>query len=189
MRKIIIIAAMNLFQAYMATGGVLAVLGIAFVFGGEKFTGTLSALPRSRAAGIVLWGAAFAWFMFHLLTIPNVDLAGFPRSWLVALFGGAGLLAFKYLPDLLSLRGLSVLVLFSCNELLAAGFGQLPYSRILAGTAYLLIVAALWCGAAPYVLRNAIAWTARSVRNARIAGTLALIVGATNLAAGLFLLP
>ena len=177
---------MNLFQAYMATGGALAAIGIAFVFCGEKFTEMLSALPRSRAAGVVLWGAAFAWFMFHLLTIPNVDLAGFPRSWLVVLFGGAGLLAFKYLSDLLSLRGLAVLVLFSCNELLSVGFGHLPYSRVLAGTAYLLIVAALWCGAAPYVLRNAIAWTARSRRNARIAGTLALATGAANLAAGLF---
>lgn len=180
---------MNLFQAYMATGGALAAIGIAFVFCGEKFTGALSALPRSRAAGVVLWGAAFAWFMFHLLTIPNVDLAGFPRSWLVVLFGGAGLLAFKYLPDLLSLRGLAVLMLFSCNELLSVGFGHLPYSRVLAGTAYLLIVAALWCGATPYVLRNAIEWTARSRRNARIAGTLALAVGAANLAAGLFWLP
>lgn len=180
---------MNLFQAYLAAGGVLGAVGVAFLFFGEKFSDALSALPRSRAAGVVLWGAAFAWFMFHLMTIPNVDLAGFPRSWLVALFGGAGLLAFRFLPDLLSLRGLSVLVLFSCNELLSAGFGHLPYSRVLAGTAYLLIVAALWCGAAPYVLRDAIAWTARSPRNARVAGTFALALGAANLLAGLVWLP
>lgn len=179
---------MNLFQAYLAAGGVLTALG-AFLLCGEKCAPALKALPRSRAAGIVLWGAALVWFFHHLLTIPEVDLAGFPRSWLIVLFGGAGVLAFKFLPDLLPLRGLAVLTLFSCGELLSAGFGQLPYSRVLAGTAYLLIVAALWIGASPYVLRNAVERATKSARNSRLAGTVFLAVGAANLCAGLFWLP
>lgn len=180
---------MSLFQAYMATGGVFAALGVLLLCFGEKTAPALSALPRSRVASAVLWGAALAWFLWHLLTIPEVDLAGFPRSWLVALFGGAGVLAFKFLPDLLSLRGIAVLLLFSCSELLSAGFGHLPYSRVLAGTAYLLILAALWGGASPYVFRDAIAWATRSARNSRLAGTGALLVGAANLCAGIFWLP
>lgn len=180
---------MSLFHAYLATGGTLTALGLLFLFSGERFSSMLGTLPRSRAATIVLWGGAFAWFIFHLLTIPNVDLAGFPRSWLIALFGGAGLLAFKFLPDLLALRGLAVLVLFSCNELLSAGFGQLPYSRVLAGTAYLLILAALWGGASPYVWRNAIDWVAHNPKNRVIAGAGTLALGIANLLAGLVWLP
>ena len=180
---------MTLFQAYLIAGGSLTVLGALLLFFGEKISPALLALPRSRAAALVLWGAAFAWFIYHLMTIPNVDLAGFPRSWLIALFGGAGLLAFKYLPDLLSLRGLAVLVLFACNEFLGAGFGQLPYSRILAGTSYLLIIGALWSGASPYVLRNAIEWTTRSRRNSRLVGAGLVLFGVANLFAGLFWLP
>lgn len=180
---------MTLFQAYMATGGVLAVLGLLLCSNSEKFFSALSAFPRSRVAGIVLWGIALVWFVWHLLTIPEVDLAGFPRSWLIALFGGAGVLAFKFLPDLLSLRGLAVITLFYCSELLSAGFGQLPYSRVLAGTAYLLIVAALWGGAAPYVWRKAIEKVSISVTASRVAGGLFLLAGFANLAAGLFWLP
>lgn len=180
---------MSLFHAYLATGCTLAGFGLLLLFFGEKFSSALTALPRSRVATVVLWGGAFAWFIFHLLTIPNVDLAGFPRSWLIALFGGAGLLAFKFLPDLLALRGLAVLVLFSCNELLSAGFGQLPYSRVLAGTAYLLILAALWGGASPYVWRNAIDWVARSTRNRVITGAGGLVLGTANLLAGFVWLP
>ena len=180
---------MTLFQAYLVTGGFLAGLGVLLLVLGEKFSDALASLPRSRGATFVLWGGAFVWFIFHLLTIPNVDLAGFPRSWLIVLFGGSGLLAFKFLPDLLALRGLAVLVLFSCNELLSAGFGQLPYSRVLAGTSYLLIVVALWGGASPYVWRNAINWVAACARNRYIAGMGALLLGGVNLIAGLIWLP
>ena len=180
---------MTLFQAYLIAGGVLLATGIALLFFGEKIAPALTALPRTRAAAVLFWGGALAWFVFHLATIPNVDLAGFPRSWLFVLFGGAGLLAFKYLPDLLSLRGLAVLVLFFGNELLAAGFGQLPYSRVLAGTSYLLIVFALWGGASPYAWRNAIEWTTRSAKNSRISGSLFAALGIVNLVAGLVWLP
>lgn len=180
---------MTLFEAYLATGGAFTALGLLLILGGEKFAGFLRALPRSRVADIVLWSAALAWFVWHLLTIPEVDLAGFPRSWLLVLFGGAGLLAFKFLPDLLGLRGIAVLILFACSELLSAGFGQLPYSRVLAGTAYLLILAALWCGASPYVLRDAIVRATDSPRARRISGAIFFAVAAANLGAGLLWLP
>ena len=107
---------MSLFQAYSAVGGFFVALGALLIFFGERIAPALEALPRSRAAGFVLWGGALAWFLWHLTTIPAVDLAGFPRSWLLALFGGAGLLAFKFLPDLLALRGLAVLADLLCQH-------------------------------------------------------------------------
>lgn len=117
---------MSLFQAYSAVGGFFVALGALLIFFGERIAPALEALPRSRAAGFVLWGGALAWFLWHLTTIPAVDLAGFPRSWLLALFGGAGLLAFKFLPDLLALRGLAVLALFFLQRTAVRGLRAAP---------------------------------------------------------------
>lgn len=179
---------MSLFHAYLVTGGVFVALGAVLLGFSQKgkIADALAALPRSRSVGFLLWALALAWFIWHLMTIPEVDLAGFPRSWLLVLFGGSGLLAFKFLPDLLSLRALAVITLFVSNELLSIGFGQLPYSRVLAGTAYLLIVAALWGGAAPYVWRNAIEKVSSSITAARVGGIIFLLIGIANLVAGIF---
>lgn len=178
---------MNLFSAYCLLGSVFCVLG-ALVFGfGVRSASTLNAFPRSRLAGVLLWSAALAWFFYHLTTMSEVDLAGFPRWSFFAVFGGAGLLAFKFLEDLLPLRALAVLTLFSCNELLKIGFGQVPYSWILAGTSYLLIIAALWVGASPYVLRNAIAFTTETEKRSRIVGAVLFAIGAANWGTLLFI--
>lgn len=177
---------MNLFSAYALTGGVLCAAGAALCFAGTRLAPALTAFPRSRAAGNLLWAAALAWFAYHLATIGEVDLAGFPRWSFFVLFGGAGVLAFRFLADLLPLRALAVLTLFVCNELLKIGFGQTPRSCVLAGTAYLLIVGALWVGAAPYVLRDALAFSTRTPGRSRAVGGALLLLGAANLASLLF---
>lgn len=178
---------MNLFSAYALTGGVFCAAGAALFFAGTRLAPALTAFPRSRAAGNLLWAAALAWFAYHLATIGEVDLAGFPRWSFFVLFGGAGVLAFRFLADLLPLRALAVLTLFACNELLKIGFGQTPRSCVLAGTAYLLIVGALWVGAAPYVLRDALAFSTRTPGRSRAVGGALLLLGAANLASLLFL--
>ncbi len=177
---------MDLSSAYLLVGGAFSLAGLLLFCCGERLAAPLNALPRSRAAAVLLWSATLTWFFYHLAGISEVDLAGFPRWSFFVLFGGAGLLAFKFLEDLLSLRAIAVLTLFACNELLKIGFGQTPYSVVLAGTAYLLIIGALWTGASPYVLRNAIAFTTRSPAHARGVGGGIFLLGLTNLIASFF---
>lgn len=177
---------MDLFSAYLLVGGVFSLAGLLLFCCGERLAAPLNALPRSRVAAILLWSAALTWFFYHLAGISEVDLAGFPRWAFFALFGGAGILAFKFLEDLLSLRAIAVLILFVCNELLKIGFGHTPYSVVLAGTAYLLIIGALWTGASPYVLRNAIAFTTQSTSHTRLIGGVVFLLGFTNLIASFF---
>ncbi len=180
---------MTLDTAYWILGGALCVLGACLLVLGTKVSVFLHRLPRSRIATVVLWGGALAWFLYHIVTIAEVDLAGFPR-WLVAvLFGGAGVLAFKYLDDLLSLRAIGVLALFASNELLRAGFGHTPYSCVLAGTTYLLIIVGIWIGAAPYVLRNFIFKLCESKRFARVSGAVFFVIGLANIANVIFFSP
>lgn len=177
---------MDLSSAYLLVGGVFGIAGALLFFSGNRLATYLNAFPRSSLAGVLLWSAALTWFFYHLSTISEVDLAGFPRWSFFALFGGAGVLAFKFLADLLPLRAIAVLTLFVCNELLKIGFGHTPYSCVLAGTAYLLIVGALWTGAAPYVLRNAIAFSVKSTTHARCVGSTLFLVGLANLIAFFF---
>lgn len=177
---------MNLFSAYCVVCAVFCILGAFICFFGFRSAALLNAFPRSQTAGVLLWSSALAWFFYYLATMSEVDFAGFPRWSFFAVFGGAGLLAFKFLKDLLPLRALAVLTLFSCNELLKIGFGQVPDSWVLAGTAYLLIIAALWIGAAPYVLRNAITFTTQSEKRSRLVGTALLAIGIANGIALLF---
>lgn len=177
---------MDLFSAYVLVGGIFGITGILFFLFGTKFARQLNAFPRSASAGMILWAAALTWFFYHLSTISEVDLAGFPRWSFFVLFGGAGILAFKYLAELLPLRALAVLTLFACNELLKIGFGQTPYSSVLAGTAYLLITGALWVGASPYVLRNAITFSTKSAAHSRTVGGGIFLLGLANLIASFF---
>lgn len=177
---------MDLSSTYILVGSTLGLIGALLFLFGMRAAPLLNAFPRSHTAGILLWTAALVWFFYHLATMSEVDLAGFPRWSFFALFGGAGILAFKFLSDLLPLRAIAVLTLFVCNELLKIGFGHTPYSCVLAGTAYLLIVAALWGGAAPYVMRNAIAFTTQNAARSRIVGGIIFLLGLTNTTASFF---
>lgn len=177
---------MDLSAAYLFVGSTFGIAGALLFFFGTRFASKINAFPRSYLAGVVLWSAALTWFFYHLSTISEVDLAGFPRWSFFLLFGGAGILAFKLLPDLLPLRAIAVLTLFICNELLKIGFAQTPYSCVLAGTAYLLIVGALWAGASPYVLRNAISFSVKSTTHAHCVGGTIFLIGLTNLIASVF---
>lgn len=178
---------MNLSSAYILVGTIFCLIGGLTFFNSSRWAIVLNALPRNRIVGILLWSATLSWFFFHLTTMSEVDFAGFPRWSFFALFGGAGFLAFKFLKDLLPLRALAILTLFACNELLKIGFGQTPYSCILAGTSYLLIIGALWVGAAPYVLRDAIAYTTQNPTHSRVIGSVISLTGLINLSTILFL--
>lgn len=156
-------------------------------FCGNVFGALWLKLPRAKAADVVLWTAALVWFFWHLCTLDDVDFAGFPRVPVIVLFMLSGAAAFKFIPDLLGLRAIAVLTLFACNELLAAGFNHVPYSLVLAGTAYILVVAALFVGASPYLLRDWLTWVFASKRNAFIAGTLFSLVAFANLVQGFYL--
>lgn len=174
---------LSLSTAYIIVGSAFCLLGAIGLLAGTRVAPALLAFPRSQRAGIFLWAGALAWFLYHLNGLSEVDLAGFPRWSLFVVFGGAGALAFKFLKDLLPLRALAVLMLFACNELLSAGFNHVPDSRVLAGTAYLLIIGALWTGASPYILRNAIEKVCVSGKRIRLAGTFFALVGIANLGA------
>ncbi|MDR2863905.1 MAG: hypothetical protein LBV54_08580 [Puniceicoccales bacterium] len=180
---------MTLPTSYIITGALLTLIGAALASGVSGVTAGLRAFPRSWLASAVFFGGGAAWFVMEIFQLGESDLAGFPRNWLVGIFVLTALLAFRFLSDLLAVRGLAVLMLLSARVLLDSGYAQLPRSLVLAGTAYILVVLGIWWGASPHVLRDWLVWALEKRPRALIAGALVGAVGVANLVSAFFANP
>lgn len=171
---------MTLSAAYILLGTVLSLPGLALIWGVEPVQNFLRQFPRSFPAALLCFGGGAAWFLWIISQLGEADLAGFPRSWLLGIFGATAVLSFFVLKDLLAVRGLAVLLLLSSRFLLDVGFMQLPYSFVLALTCYLLIVLGIWWGAAPYIFRDWSVWILEKAPRRLAVGLLLLVLGLAN---------
>src|SRR5213592_465369 len=133
--------------------------------------------PRSRIAGVVLVTISLLWTFWLLATIEMGEFAAFRRPLLIALPIGY-VLVLRFVDEFLAVRALGILCLLAAEPLLDAAFLRYETSRLLITVfAYLLIVAGLFWVAIPYVLRDQINWSVRSVFRWRCLHALALIYG------------
>ena len=140
--------AINLFAA------LLLLVGVPFAFFTGVFEKYAFAFLRSTKASVITFGGSGLWFLYVLSQLGESDFGNI-KELLIAVFGGAGLLAFFYLNDFLSVRGLCVFSLLIAREFLDSAFMQEPSSRlVLVSLSYVLVVAALYLGAIPYRLRD-----------------------------------
>ncbi|MDR1498363.1 MAG: hypothetical protein LBS59_08170 [Puniceicoccales bacterium] len=172
---------MTLSLAYVFLGVALLVPGTALLSGSAFMTNKLRTFHRSTIAGVLFFGGAAAWFIWILYNLSDSDLAGLPRNWMLVFFGATALLAFRFLRDLIAIRGIAALILLSSRELLDVAYMQQPYSLVLASTTYLLIVLSIICGALPYVFHNWLDWTLSHRIRSVIAGSGISLVGAINI--------
>src|SRR5437773_10447112 len=137
--------------------------------------------PRSQVIGVVLLTVALVWTLWLLATIQMGEFAGFRRPLLIALPIGYGLVLY-FVGEFLAVRALGILCLLVAEPLLDAAFLRYETSRLLVTVlAYLLILGGLFWVAIPYVLRDQINWTTRSVFRWRCLHTIALIYGSVIL--------
>ena len=133
--------------------------------------------PRSRLAGVVLLTICLAWTLWLLSTIQMGEFASFRRPLLIALPVGYVLTLF-FVDEFLAVRALGILCLLVAEPLLDAAFLRYETSRLLVTVfAYILIVAGLFWVAIPYVLRDQVNWSARSVFRWRCLHALVLVYG------------
>jgi len=141
------------------------------------FAQIVKQFPRSRVAGVVLLTICAAWTMWLLATIQMGEFASFRRPLLIALPIGYVLTLF-FVDEFLAVRALGILCLLVAEPLLDAAFLRYETSRLLVTVfAYLLIIAGLFWVAIPYILRDQINWTARSVFRWRCLYALVLVYG------------
>src|SRR5436853_4914468 len=137
--------------------------------------------PRCRAAGVILLTADLVWSFWLLATMEMGEFFAFRRPLLIALPIGY-VLALRFVDEFLAVRALGILCLLAAEPLLDAAFLRHETSRLLVTVfAYVLIVAGLFWVAIPYVLRNQINWSTRSVFRWRFLHALALIYGSVIL--------
>src|SRR5437867_9080425 len=133
--------------------------------------------PRSRVAGVILLTVCLLWTFWLLATIQMGEFSSFRRPLLIALPIGY-VLVLRFVDEFLAVRALGILCLLAAEPLLDAAFLRYETSRLLITVfAYLLIVAGLFWVAIPYVLRDQINWSTRSVFRWRCLHAIALIYG------------
>ncbi len=143
---------MSLYQSTYLFAAILFAAGVLFAV--PKFKPLVSAFPRSKKAAVAAFGGGGLWFLYILSQLGEADF-GDIKVYLIALFGAAGILAFKYLDDFLSVRGLAILGLLLSREFIDSAFMKDPPSRLtLVTLSYAVVVASLYLGALPYRFRD-----------------------------------
>lgn len=147
---------MNLYLATSIVSALFFLGGIGFFFTG--FKGPAMRFLRSQTAAYVLGAIAIVWFMWILYNLTEADFGNY-KFLLMAIFGGAGLLAFKHLPDFLSVRALCVVMLLSSRHFIDAAFMQEPVARlVMVSLVYFFIIVWVYFGCLPYRMRDLFIW-------------------------------
>src|SRR5439155_6216146 len=142
-----------------------------------NFASVVQRFPRSRVAGFILLTVCLLWTFWLLATSQMGEFSSFRRPLLIALPIGY-VLVLRFVDEFLAVRALGILCLLAAEPLLDAAFLRYETSRLLITVfAYLLIVAGLFWVAIPYVLRDQINWSTRSVFRWRCLHAIALIYG------------
>ena len=120
---------MTLLQSTYLFAALLVLVGVPFAFFTAAFEKPAFAFLRSIKAAVITFGGSGLWFLYVLSQLGESDFGNI-KGLLIAVFGGAGLLAFFYLNDFLSVRGLCVFSLLIAREFLDSAFMQEPSSRL-----------------------------------------------------------
>lgn len=135
-------------------GTLCFIAGMPFFVSPQKFKKYAFTFLRSKSAAYVTFGLALAWFVYIIMNLGEADFGNI-KNILLVIFGGAGVLAFYFLPDFLSVRGLAGLILLSMRFVLDTAFMQEPEARkIMVAIAYMFIVSSIYIGCLPYRLRD-----------------------------------
>ncbi|MGC1322863.1 MAG: hypothetical protein WA849_11825 [Candidatus Udaeobacter sp.] len=166
----------SLHTAGIIAGAFLVLVGVLGLIKPD-FAQVVKQFPRSRVAGVVLLTICAAWTMWLLATIQMGEFSSFRRPLLIALPIGYVLTLF-FVDEFLAVRALGILCLLAAEPLLDAAFLRYETSRLLVTAfAYVLIIAGLFWVAIPYVLRDQINWSARSVFRWRSLHAIVLVYG------------
>ena len=167
---------LSLHTAGVIAGVFLVVVGVLGLLKPD-FAQVAKQFPRSRVAGVVLLTICLAWTFWLVATIQMGEFSSFRRPLLIALPVGY-VLTLVFVDEFLAVRALGILCLLVAEPLLDAAFLRYETSRLLVTVfAYLLIIAGLFWVAIPYVLRDQINWSARSVFRWRCLHAIVLAYG------------
>lgn len=133
----------------------------------EKVKGWVTALPRSRATGIVLLSIDAIWAFILIRTMDLGEFSSY-RTFLTVLVPLAFYLTLTYVDEFLAVRALGILLLLLAEPVLEAAFLQPQISRLLLVIlAYAAIVKGMFFVGMPYLMRDGIEFALRHERRWR----------------------
>jgi hypothetical protein len=171
---------MSLTSATLIASLILLSLGALFLVSNSAIRSMFKAFPRSRTATVLFFGGGAAWFLYQVANMSTADVIGFSTPTpFVYIFGALALMSFFYLPEFLSVRGLSVVILVGSWPLLMAAYGryEFPERLFLVSALYVAISAALYLAVSPFRMRDFLEWLYRTPGRARIFGGLLAAYG------------
>lgn len=173
---------LSLQTAGFIAGLFLLIIGLSGLIKPELSRSFAQRLPRSRIAGFALLTIDLCWSLWLLTTMEMGEFSSFRRPLLFILPVGF-LLVLRFADEFLAVRALGILFLLVAEPFLDAAFFRTEPSRLLVTVfAYLLIVVGLFWVAMPYLLRDQINWSGRTLGRWRLTHGIALLYGAAILA-------
>jgi hypothetical protein len=169
---------MSLFSATLIPGIFLLILGCVLLWKGKRAGGALKLFPRSQRAAYVTLGLAAVWTLYHISQLGEADMGNYKRPLFVG-FAGLAVLAFKYAPDFLSVRGSCALFLLIADVLLSSAYMhyEFPQRLFLVYFVYLGILFSLYLAIAPFRLRDFLDWLCNQEYRSRFLGGLLSVYG------------
>jgi len=162
---------MSLTLATLLPGLLLLLLGSALASGHSAVSAALKSMPRSSSAAVVFFGSGALWFLFQVWHLSPADFGEY-RTVLAVGFAAIALLAFKYVPDFLAVRGIAVLMLLGAMPLLDAAYMEYehPQRLFMVSAVYVGIALAIYLGASPFRLRDFLEWLFQRPMRGRVLG-------------------
>lgn len=169
---------MTLFTATLLTGVTLLLTGGILIWNGEQVSTLARGLPRSRQFTVLAFGLGTVWFLWKVSNLGEADFGNY-RTLLLIAFAAIALLSYFFVPDFLAVRGVCVIALLACGELLDAAFSlyDTPARLFLVVFAYLLICLSMYLAVVPYRVRDFFQWLFQSPGRPKLIGGLVLLYG------------
>lgn len=169
---------MSLFAATFIPGICLLILGGILLWKGKRAGGAFKLFPRSQRAAYVTLGLAAVWTLYHVSQLGEADMGNYRMPLFIG-FAALAVLAFKYAPDFLSVRGACALFLLMADVLLSAAYMryEFPQRLFLVYFVYLGILFSLYLAVAPFRLRDFLDWLCNQEYRTRFLGGLFSVYG------------
>ncbi|MDR0692975.1 MAG: hypothetical protein LBF49_00130 [Puniceicoccales bacterium] len=157
--------------------GVIVILLSGFSFSSNHLQKLNNWLLFSKNAPFVTLGVGGTVFLINVFHLNMADF-GEHRLTLLILFATIILLSFFKMRELLSIRGLAVLLLVCSKEMLANVYGEpILWKNYFVSFVYLVIIFSMLIGSTPYLLRDFLNFLIGSKPSRVMLGTLLMVYG------------